>query len=147
MPHLHSTSHRPFRLANAPLAGDLCFGRPEARIPVFRFPSKWEGMERADLGFTRDQTFKCASRVNPTCDGARELARLPSTSRLRGLQGRTSRSASTPTAISPLPGIAAVGVRAASDGGRCASRGSTAASLSGAAPRSVIKRRDRRRPR
>ena len=36
-----------------------------------------------------------------------------------------------PTAVSPLPGAAACGVRAASDVGRCASRGSTAARIVG----------------
>ena len=36
------------------------------------------------------------------------------------------------------PGVAAFGVRAASDVGRCASRGSTAMPLSGTAPGSVV---------
>ncbi len=51
-----------------------------------------------------------------------------------------------PTAISPLPRIAADGVRAANDVGRCASRGSTVTPLSGATPHSVIKRRDKTTP-
>src|SRR5581483_6505282 len=63
--------------------------------------------------------------------------RLPSPSRLTGLQGRTSRSASAPTASTLLPRAAAFGVRAASNGGRSASRGSTGCALSAHPPRSA----------
>jgi hypothetical protein len=70
--------------------------------------------------------------------GRRQGGTPPLYGRLTRPAGRTSRPASTPTAISPLPRIAAIGVRAASDVGRCASRGSTATPLSGAAPCSVI---------
>ncbi len=35
------------------------------------------GWSASDLGFTRDRLVKCASRVNPTCGGARALAKRP----------------------------------------------------------------------
>jgi hypothetical protein len=47
-----------------------------------------------------------------------------------GPSGRPFAASRAATAISPLPGIAAIGVRAASDVGRCASRGSTGCALS-----------------
>jgi hypothetical protein len=137
-PHIHMRLSNSTNQRFAGLA--LCFsGGGGARIPVFRLPSKTRGWSASDLGFTQDRHLKCASRVNPTCDGARGLrGPLTDLARVRSI---------APTAISPLPGIAAIGVRAASDGGRCASRGSTADALSAPAPRSVIRHRYRRRPR
>ena len=96
----------------------LLFGPGVARIPFFLLPSH-EGMERREAPGSLRGSLTDLARVRLVA----------------------------PTAISPLPGIAAIGVRAASDVGRCASRGSTAMPLSGTAPCSVIKRRDRRRPR
>ena len=106
--------------------GALFSGSRDARLPVFLPPLK---------------------RGDGAPGGARELRYGCPCTAGDGPAGRTSRSASAPTAKSPLPGFAACGVRAASDVGRCASRGSTATPLSGTAPCSVIKRRDRRRPR
>jgi len=108
------------RKANAPPPRGFVCGLPGCPSPCFPFPLETRGWSA----------------------GRRQGAalRLPCTSRRRGLQGRTSRSASAPTADTLLPGAAACGVRAASNVGRCASRGSTAMPLSGTAPCSVTGR-------
>jgi hypothetical protein len=101
-------------LANAPLAGRFDFsGGPGARIPVFLLPSKREGMER------REAPERCATPP---------------------FGGRLTDVRRAPTANTLLPRAAAYGVRAPIDGRGCASRGSTAAPLSGTAPRAVSKR-------
>jgi len=104
----------------------LCFsGRRVRPYPFSCAPPKREGMERADLGFTRDRTFICASRVNPTCDGARAVRYAALWRANDGGPPRTHGETS-------LPRPAACGVRAPNDVGRCASRGSTATRVVGA---------------
>src|SRR4029079_18661212 len=118
-------SQRSAGSANAPLPPLLVLlGPGGGPSPFFPYPLN-EGMER------REAPGRIAALVRQVTWPA----------------GRTSRSAIAPTAISPSPRIAADGVRAANDVGRCASRGYTVTPLSGATPRSHIQRRDRRRPR
>ena len=79
-----ATENAPTRLAcachPAPSGGAIRSQRSAARIlwsapgrPVpFSFSPKGE-WSAPDLGFTRDRAYSCASRVNPTCGGARGL--------------------------------------------------------------------------
>ncbi len=98
--------------------GDFVFGRPGWPVSWFPFPPKMRGWSAGRRRVLRYGTLEAGLRGPPA----------------------------HPRRV-PVAGVAACGVRAANDVGRCASRGSTAMPLSGTAPRSVIRRRLRRRPR